>query len=336
MGDAATDLPVWQVATKIVTVNAAPSVREQAGLLGKPFEHLLTTDKSLRHYMKALRPHQWLKNILIFLPSLAAHQLGSATVISSGLAFIAFSLVASSAYVLNDLLDLNADRAHPRKRLRPFASGAVPIAHGSILAFGLLAVGTLIAALLGWTFLLTLAAYWLLTMAYSLWVKRKIIVDICALAGLYTIRILAGGVATGVELSVWMFAFSIFFFFSLAAVKRQAELVDMAERGTLIAKGRGYYVKDLPIISTMGLAAGYVSVLVMALYVNSPAVRQLYALPDALWGVCCVLLYWLTRMVFLTHRGSMHDDPVVFAAKDRVSQICFVVMLAFAVGGALL
>ena len=156
------------------------------------------------------------------------------------------------------------------------------------------------------------------------------------LAGLYTMRILAGGVATGIELSVWLFAFSIFFFFSLAAVKRQAELVDMAERGTLTAKGRGYHVEDMPIISMVGLAAGYISVLVMALYVNSPAVRELYALPDALWGICCVLLYWLTRMALLTHRGSMHDDPVVFAAKDRVSQLCFVVMLGFGVTGALL
>ena len=336
MGDEAADLPVWQVSDKVVTVNAAPSVRQQAEHLGKPFEHLATTAKSLRPYIKALRPHQWLKNFLIFLPMLAGHQLDAATVISSTLAFIAFSLVASSVYVLNDLLDLNADRAHPRKRLRPFASGAVPIAHGSVLALGLLAVGTLIAALLGWTFLLTLAAYYILTTAYSLSLKRRVIVDICVLAGLYTTRILAGGVATGIELSVWLFAFSIFFFFSLAAVKRQAELVDMAERGTLTAKGRGYHVEDLPIISMVGLAAGYISVLVMALYVNSPSVRELYALPDALWGICCVLLYWLTRMVLLTHRGSMHDDPVVFAAKDWVSQVCFVVMLAFAVGGALL
>lgn len=336
MGDEAADLPVWQVSDKVVTVNAAPSVRQQAELLGKPFEHLATTAKSLRPYIKALRPHQWLKNILIFLPMLAGHQLDATTVISSTLAFIAFSLVASSVYVLNDLLDLNADRAHPRKRLRPFASGAVPIAHGGVLALGLLAVGTFIAALLGWTFLLTLAAYYILTTAYSLSLKRRVIIDICVLAGLYTTRILAGGIATGIELSVWLFAFSIFFFFSLAAVKRQAELVDMAERGTLTAKGRGYHVEDLPIISMVGLAAGYISVLVMALYVDSPAVRELYALPNALWGICCVLLYWLTRMVLLTHRGSMHDDPIVFAAKDWVSQVCFVVMLAFAVGGALL
>lgn len=336
MGDAAADLPVWKEAKKIVTVNAAPSVRQQAESLGKPFEHLATTAKSLSPYMKALRPQQWLKNILIFLPMLAGHQLNATTAWNSFLAFVAFSLIASSVYVLNDLLDLNADRAHPRKRLRPFASGAVPIAHGSFLALASLLLGGVISAFIGWQFLLTLSAYFVLTTAYSLQFKRQIILDICVLASLYTMRILAGGVATGIELSVWLFAFSIFFFFSLAAVKRQAELVDMAERGTMTAKGRGYHVEDLPIISMVGLAAGYISVLVMALYVSSPAVRQLYAISEILWGICCVLLYWLTRVVLITHRGAMHDDPVVFAAKDRVSQICFVAILSFAAAGAFL
>jgi 4-hydroxybenzoate polyprenyltransferase/phosphoglycolate phosphatase-like HAD superfamily hydrolase len=336
MGDAHADLPVWEASQEIVTVNAASSLRQKAEDLGKPIEHLVTKAKSMHPYIKALRPHQWLKNSLIFLPMLAAHQLDAATFVSSLLAFVAFSLVASSVYVLNDLLDLNADRAHPRKRLRPFASGAVPIAHGGYLALALLLGGTLVAAFLGWAFLLTLGAYYVLTTAYSLTLKRRIVLDICVLAGLYTMRIIAGGVATGIELSVWLLAFSIFFFLSLAAVKRQAELVDMAERGTLAAKGRGYHVADLPIISMVGLAAGYIAVLVMALYVNSPTVQELYAFPYALWGICCVLLYWLTRMVLITHRGAMHDDPVVFAVKDRVSQVCFVVMLAFAVGGALL
>ena len=337
MGDAHADLLVWEASKKIVTVNVAPSLRQKAEDLGKPIEHLVTKAKSIHPYINALRPHQWLKNSLIFLPMLASHQLDLATFCSSLLAFVAFSLVASSVYVLNDLLDLNADRAHPRKRLRAFASGAVPIAHGGYLALSLLLGGALVAAFFGgWAFFLVLSAYYVLTTAYSLTLKRRIVLDICVLAVLYTMRILAGGVATGVELSVWLFAFSIFFFFSLAAVKRQAELVDMAERGTITAKGRGYHIEDLPIISMVGLTAGYISVLVMALYVNSPAVRELYALPDALWGICCVLLYWLTRMVLLTHRGSMHDDPVVFAVKDRVSQLCFVVMLGFGVTGALL
>ena len=336
VGDAHADLPVWAVSQKIVTVNASPALRQKAEGLGKPVQHLVTTVKNFRPYIKALRPHQWLKNSLILLPMLAAHQLDASTFFISLLAFVAFSLVASSVYVLNDLLDLNADRAHPRKRLRPFASGAVPIAHGGYLALALLLGGTLVAAFLGWAFLLVLSAYYVLTTAYSLTLKRRIVLDICVLAGLYTMRIIAGGVAIGSELSVWLLAFSIFFFLSLAAVKRQAELVDMTGRGILTAQGRGYHVADLPIISMVGLAAGYIAVLVMALYVNSSTVQELYAFPDALWGICCVLLYWLTRIVLLTHRGTMHDDPVVFAAKDRVSQLCFVVILGFGVTGALL
>ena len=336
MGDAPADLLVWEASQKVVAVNASQSLRQKAESLGKPIEHLVTTEKSVRTYVKALRPHQWLKNILIFLPMLAGHQIDAATAWNSLLAFVAFSLIASSVYVLNDLLDLNADRAHPRKRLRPFASGAVPIKHGGFLSLAPLFSGVVIAAFLGWQFLLTIGAYYVLTTAYSLRLKRQIILDICVLAGLYTMRIVAGGVATKIELSVWLLAFSIFAFFSLAAVKRQAELVDMAKRGTLTTKGRDYHIEDLPIISMVGLASGYISVLVMALYVSSPAVMELYAKPETLWGICCVLLYWLTRVVLITHRGEMHDDPVVFAVKDRVSQVCFVAMLSFAAAGAFL
>ena len=336
MGDAHSDLPVWEASSKIVTVNASSFLRKKAVNLGKPIEHLNTVSKSVSSYMKALRPHQWLKNALIFLPMLAAHQLEAATFVSSLLAFVAFSLVCSSVYVINDLLDLNADREHPRKRFRPFASGMAPVENGGKLALALLLSGILIASVLGWAFLLALGSYYVATTTYSLALKRKIVLDICVLAGLYTMRIIAGGVASGIELSVWLLAFSLFFFLSLAAVKRQAELVDMAERGKRSAKGRGYQVSDLPIISIIGIAAGYISVLVMALYVNSPAVQKLYAVPYALWGICCVLLYWLTRIIVITHRGGMLDDPVVFATKDRISQICLLVMLGFAVTGAML
>lgn len=336
VGDSRADFPVWRASRKVVTVNGGSSIRKRAEQIGKPWEHLGSEKIRIYPYIQALRPHQWLKNALIFLPMIAGQQVDAKTVLNSIMAFAAFSLVASSVYVLNDLLDLNSDRAHPRKRLRPFASGNVAIAHGTVLALALLTAGALIAALLDWMFLLTVAAYYVLTTAYSLSFKRHVIIDIFVLAGLYTMRILAGGVATGIQLSVWLFAFAIFFFFSLAAVKRQAELVDMVERGTLTTKGRGYHVEDLPVISMIGLAAGYISVLVMALYINSPAVQELYGLPEVLWGICCILLYWLTRMVLLTHRGAMHDDPVVFAATDRVSQVCFLAMLAFAVGGAVL
>jgi len=336
VGDARADVPVWAQSSKAITVNASQSLKGRAESLGKPVEHLSTTTRSIRPFIKALRPNQWLKNALVFLPMLAAHQLDSQTVLRSFAAFVAFCLVASSVYVLNDLLDLGSDRAHPRKRLRPFASGSIPIAHGSWMALLTVVAGMSLSALLGWRFLLVMLGYYALTAAYSLYLKRRIVMDICVLTGLYTIRIVAGGVATGIPLSVWLLAFSIFFFFSLAAVKRQAELVDMAERGQLSASGRGYHVDDVGIMSMIALGSGYVSVLVMALYINSPVILSLYKFPPALWGICCVLLYWITRTVMITHRGSMHYDPVVFAAKDRISWICLLLILVFALVGALL
>ena len=336
IGNSSADLSIWQAAGKIVTVNAVPSVRKKAEALGKPIEHLKAFDRSWRPYMSALRPHQWLKNLLVFLPMLAAHEFHSTSFVSCVLAFTAFCWIASSVYVLNDLLDLAADREHPRKRLRPFASGAVPISHGSVIALILLAGGAATAAILSWMFFLTIAAYYVLALSYSLFFKRKLVIDICILAGFYAIRILAGGVATGIELSVWLLAFSIFFFLSLGAVKRQAELFDMAQNEVSTTKRRGYTTQDLPVISMIGLAAGYISVLVMALYVTSPDVLKLYPNPEMLWGICCIQLYWVTRVTLITHRGSMHDDPVVFAITDRVSRLCLVVVLGFVAAGALL
>jgi 4-hydroxybenzoate polyprenyltransferase/phosphoserine phosphatase len=336
IGDANADLPVWRAARKAITINASQALKTQVEQLGTDVEHLRTTERPFSPYFMALRPHQWLKNILVFLPMLTAHQLDATTLLQSTTAFIAFSLVASSVYVLNDLLDLAADRAHPRKRLRPFASGSVPISDGAWMASGLLTLGITISLLLGWQFALVMLAYFALTTAYSTYLKRLVVIDICVLAGLYTMRIVAGGFATGIQLSMWLLGFSIFFFFSLAAVKRQAELVDSIERGKLNTAGRGYQVADVPIVSMIALGAGYVSVLVLALYVNSPSVRELYVQPRAFAGICGVLLYWVTYVVMMTHRGAMHDDPLVFAAKDRNSQICFLFVLAFAAAGVLL
>lgn len=269
MGDSPADLPVWRRAAKAVTVNAAPALRQKAERAASDTEHLATAEASPAAYVRALRPHQWLKNVLVFLPMLAAHQLDMVTLMQSLLAFLSFSLIASSVYVVNDLLDLNADRAHPRKRFRPFAAGRIPIEHGSWMAAALFLGGLAAALPLGLLFLGVILLYYAMTTAYSLHFKRMIVMDICLLAGLYTIRIAAGGAATGIPLSVWLLAFSIFFFFSLAAVKRQAELVDSAKRQQLTAKGRGYHVDDLPVISMIAIAAGYVSVLVLALYLNS-------------------------------------------------------------------
>lgn len=334
--DAAADLAVWPRAQKAITVNAPQTLRSNAEDLGPEVEDPKPVDSSAWPYLDALRPHQWLKNTLVFLPMLAAHQLTAATLVQSLSAFVAFNLVASSAYMVNDLLDLAADRVHPRKCRRPFASGSIPIAHGTWMAPALALAGAIIAAFLGWPFAVIMLAYYAVTMAYSLTLKRRLVIDICVLAGLYTTRIVAGGAATGISLSVWLLAFSIFFFFSLAAVKRQAELVDNARRGSANASGRGYRVDDLPIVSQMAIGSGYVSVLVLALYVNSPAVIVLYPYPAALWGICLVLLYWISRMVMVTHRGRMLDDPIVYATRDRVSQICLLLVAVFAIGGTVL
>jgi len=335
MGDAWADLPVWQKARRAITVNAPAALRARVEALGREFEHLTTASAAWRPYLDALRPHQWLKNLLVFVPMLAAHRLDLAAAAPSLLAFAAFALVASGAYVMNDLVDLAADRAHPRKRTRPFASGRVPIAHGTWMAVGLVLGGGAVAATVGPDFLLVVLAYVVVTAAYSSVLKRHAVVDICVLAGLYTLRLIAGGVATGISLSVWLLAFSIFFFLSLAAVKRHAELVDNARRRQSQPVGRGYHVDDLPLVSQMAIGSGYVSVLVLALYLTSPDVTELYAEPAMLWGICPILLYWLSRMVMVAHRGGMHDDPIVFAVKDRTSWICGGLVLGFATAGAL-
>ncbi|MDI3337225.1 UbiA family prenyltransferase [Defluviimonas aestuarii] len=275
-------------------------------------------------YLYEIRPHQWAKNVLIFVPMLAAHRLDMVTFSESLAAFCAFCLIASSVYVLNDLLDLESDRAHPRKRFRPIASGAVPLSHARWMATTLLVAGFGLAIWTSLMLALVAAGYYAATLAYSLVIKRQPILDIWLLAGLYTTRILAGAAATEIGLSVWLLAFSGFFFSSLAAVKRQAELVDGLSRGKSGAAGRGYRVDDLPLISQIGISAGYVAVLVMALYIESHAVAELYPFRVALLAICPILFFWITRMVMVAHRGNMHDDPIVFAFRDRASQICLV------------
>lgn len=344
VGDAPADLPVWRGAAGAVTVTPSARLRArveatmaeaEAGAGDRPVTHLPATAHAAATWLRALRPHQWAKNLLVFLPMLAAHQLDAVTLGQSALAFLSFSLIASAIYVLNDLLDLDADRAHPRKRLRPFASGALPLAQGGPAALALLAAGIGAALPLGLDFVAVMAGYVVVTSAYSLSLKRRLVIDICVLAGLYTLRIFAGGAATGIPLSVWLLAFSVFLFFALAAVKRQAELVDGAAAGRSGAHGRGYAVEDLPIVAGMAIASGYVSVLVMALYLTSPEVKALYATPQLLWGICLVLLYWISRVVMLTHRGRMHDDPVVFALRDPVSRWCVLLVAGFAMAGVI-
>jgi 4-hydroxybenzoate polyprenyltransferase/phosphoserine phosphatase len=338
VGDSRADLPVWRAARRAVTVGASARLRAAAERANPDARHLRPDAggaKALRPYLRAMRPHQWAKNVLVFTPALAAHEpaaLGPALA-----AFVAFSLIASSVYLFNDMLDLAADRAHPRKRARPFAAGDIPVAHGLVLA-PLLALAA-IAVALPFTpplFLGVLAVYYVATFAYSMSLKRKLLVDILTLAGLYTLRILGGAAATGVPLSPWMLAFSMFLFLALAAVKRQAELTDQIKEGKDRTPGRGYRTDDLPILRGVALSAGNAAVMVFALYINSPAVVALYPRPEALWLVCPLLLYWVMRMVMMTHRGHMTDDPIVYAASDRISQLVVLLSGAIIVGASML
>jgi 4-hydroxybenzoate polyprenyltransferase len=278
--------------------------------------------------IRVLRPHQWAKNALVLVPALLVGGLPSRqTVVAAGLAAISFSLCASAGYVFNDLRDVEADRAHISKRFRPFASGDLPLAYGSPLLAVLVAgsFGLALAALpLG--FVAMLALYFAATLTYSLVLKDKFMVDVVALAWLYTHRVLAGGIATGISISAWLLAFSMFMFSSLAFVKRYVELRHATRGGQL--KGRGYHTRDLEMIASMGPCSGYLAVLVFCLYIDGNTVSSIYREPAILWFIAPVLLYWVSRVWFLAHRGEMHDDPVVFAATDRVSLACGVACLA--------
>jgi 4-hydroxybenzoate polyprenyltransferase len=268
--------------------------------------------------LRALRPHQWAKNILVFLPVLAAHRLGDPDALAgSAVAFVAFGLVASAVYVLNDVADLQADRAHPRKRTRPFASGALPVAAAAALVPALLLAGGAAAWASAAPFRLLLAAYFLVTLAYSFAAKRWPLVDVFLLAGLYTARIYAGAFATGIPVSEWLASFSMFLFLSLAFLKRASEL--LATDSDVPA--RGYMAVDRDAVFSMGTAAGYLSVLVLALYVSSPDVRRLYARPQWLWALCPLVLYWVSRMWLRARRGEVDDDPVLFALKDPATYL---------------
>lgn len=276
----------------------------------------------LRNWLRAMRVHQWLKNLLIFVPLLAAHRYAEPRLLADALlAFIAFGLCASSVYILNDLLDLRDDRHHPRKRSRPFASGQITVASG-LLASPLLLLVAFALALwrLPPVFTGVLAVYYLLTLAYSLTIKRRMVFDVITLAGLYTLRIVAGAFGLSIPLSFWLLALSMFMFLSLALVKRYAELFQARASGSEDkAPGRGYYPSDLQMISSLGAASGYMAVMVLALYINDARTGLLYEHVEVIWLVCPLLLTWISRVWMLTHRGHMNDDPVIFAVRDRIS-----------------
>lgn len=334
-GNSRADLAIWARAHGAIVVNASKALEHQARELCVVERIFAPTPFDASTFRHVLRVHQWLKNILLFVPLLAAHQLTNVEAwFSLLLAFISFSLCASSVYVANDLLDLESDRQHPRKRNRPFASGRVPVLAGVLIIPALLIPSILIGMLVGGNFLFWLTIYFAITCAYSFGLKQVMLVDCITLAMLYTLRIVSGAAAISNTLSLWLLAFSVFLFLSLAFVKRYAELEVQLLSGKEKVHGRGYFTSDAPLIQSLGVASGYASVLVLALYLNSEVVIKLYKSPGIVWGAIPVMLFWISQMWMQAHRGKMHDDPVVFAVKDRASLVAGVLFVFIILCGA--
>lgn len=319
IGNSSDDVLVWREAKIVSVANASTKVRAQAaqegrGIIGFEAAKPWSTPTAA---LKAMRLHQWLKNFLVFVPLLTAHQVrDGALLMQAVLAFLSFGLCASSVYILNDMLDIDADRRHSRKKKRPFACGSLSIPMGVLLKLVLICAAFALAMALPLNFVMVLLVYYAVTLSYSLRLKAQVIVDVMLLSGLYTIRIIAGSAATGITPSFWLLSFSLFIFLSLALVKRYAEMRKVAMEQKTSAAGRGYSTDDLVVLLSLGAASGYSAVLVLALYINSVDITKLYARPVLLWFIIPCMAYWVSRIWLKTHRGEMHDDPVVFAAKD--------------------
>ncbi len=321
VGDAPADLPVWKAAGEATMVAPSSRTRRNAEQAVPKVTILSERPNKWLAAVKELRPHQWAKNVLLFVPLYFAHAYDDwARVFSAVMAFFSFSFCASSIYVLNDLIDLPADRRHRTKRKRPLASGALAIPEGLVLMVFSLATSLFLAVRFVHTdFVLVIFGYIAFTTFYTFYLKQRLIIDVLALALLFTYRVLAGSVAVQVELSFWLLAFSIFFFTSLAFVKRYSELIQLRRNDERALGGRNYVLADVPVVTAIGPAAGLLAVLVFALYINSPSIQKYYSNPEALWGICLILMYWITRIWFLAARAEMHDDPVLFAVRDKIS-----------------
>ena len=312
----------------------------RAGII--PARSFEDRSSAVKSWLRAVRLHQWAKNTLIFVPLLLAHAWNPAAIAAACMAFLSFGLCASATYIINDLLDIEADRRHPRKRRRPFAAGDLSAFAGVAAVVGMMLVSVglallvprLFAAVPGghllaepYRFLEWLGLYTATTLTYSFYLKRKLLLDVFVLSGLYTVRILAGSAATGVPVSAWLAGFSVFFFLSLAFVKRFSELEGLRERGGAVTNGRGYWVGDLEQLRALGTGAAYAAVVVMTLYINNPETTRLYLHVTRLWLVVPVLLLWLSTVWMLASRGEMHDDPVVWAITSKRSLLMGVLMV---------
>ncbi len=328
-GDSHADLPIWKGAKGAILVGTSKAVsrmvRDSVPVEREfPNEPIRLTD-----WTKALRVHQWLKNLLLFVPLLTAFSFRDInSLMSILLGFVAFSFAASATYVVNDLWDLESDRAHPRKRKRLFANAKIPILYGVAVAAVALVVSFILAMAVSKAFCLMLLLYLVLTSAYSWVLKVYVLIDVLILSILYTLRIVAGSVAIGVSTSSWLLAFSVFIFLSLALVKRCAELLGLESTGVAATRGRDYRVTDLDVLVSLGVGAALSAVVVFGLFISAPETQLRYGAPELLWLVAFSLIYWLARLWIKTSRGEMHDDPVVYAIKDRGSRIVVLAMVA--------
>lgn len=333
-GNAHADLPVWRRARRAIVVHPA------AGLLPR-VRHIAEIERifprrraAWRALLHAIRPHQLVKNLLIVTPLMSSHSFTDAAMLRIfAVAYISFSACTSATYILNDILDAESDRLHPHKRHRPVAGGhlSIPVAFAATIT--LLILGVAIAYQLPPLFRFVLGAYLVATTLYSWKLKQVPIADVLMLSMLYTLRIVAGNAASGISFSFWLLSFSMFFFYSLAHLKRYAELLLLAEEKRDHAPGRGYTLRDAPLIQALGVGSGLVSILVLGLYVDSQRVTLLYRWPHVLWLECVIVLYWISRMWFLAERRKLHDDPILFTVKDRVSYflgLCVAIVAAIA------
>lgn len=336
-GNSSADVEVWAGASQAIVVNANKAVLIKASKVSSISCTFSSEKVKILDWCKALRIHQWLKNLLLFFPLLAAHQVNNIESIAILLiAFVSFSLCASSVYITNDLLDLESDRTHPRKKHRPFASAKLSIAKGLAITPLLIVLSIILGTIVGKDFLVLLLLYLILTLAYSLLLKRLVFMDCLILTMLYTVRIIAGAAAVSLPLSFWMLAFSVFIFLSLALVKRYAELKVHLDAKKNDAHGRGYLISDILSLHIFGVSSGYISVLVIALYIRSEDIVSLYMYPKVIWSALPILLFWVSWVWLKAARGDMHDDPIVFAVKDKISLIVagiLIIIFLFAATG---
>jgi 4-hydroxybenzoate polyprenyltransferase/phosphoserine phosphatase len=316
VGNDRADLVVWAVARRGVAVAPSRSVRTKLAALGVPVDVVEPVGGRVKAWVKLIRVHQWAKNGLVFVALLTAQKFDAASIAHALGAFLAFSFAASAVYIQNDLVDVEADRKHPSKRRRPLAAGTLPISAAMLVAFAFALASFGLAAMISPLFAAVLFGYLALAMAYTFYLKRKMLVDVVVLASLYTMRVIGGAMAISVSVSEWLLAFSMFIFTSLALIKRYIELAARVDTELPDPTNRNYRKTDLNIVATLAAAAGFNAVTVFALYISSDTVHQLYRHPSVLWLACPILMYWLGRCLLLAHRRLIDDDPIVFALSD--------------------